>query len=279
MTFGSQYDIKWSDITDERLPDEILTPIDRFKGYDPRKETCPLSLAQIRWFEDGILYVPDLLPKDLIDSYSTVRERLGLPGGWDYPTPYMQVPELRDISLYEPIMRTLNHLLGEEAGLHLNLTGWVSTQRNFHQDTYLNPPFVGTRYAAVWMALDDIHPDSGPFQFVRGSHRWQVIRQEKVFKYLTPEERLDPQWPTRTQEWVSQACFEEVLRRGQHIETYTPKKGDVLFWHSNLIHRGSEPKNPNLQRKALIAHYSTLSSRSDMPRKARHTNGRWYFVF
>ena len=45
--------------------------------------------------------------------------------------------------------------------LHLALTGWISTQRDWHQDDYLNPPFVANWYAAVWMALDDISAESG----------------------------------------------------------------------------------------------------------------------
>lgn len=191
----------------------------------------------------------------------------------------MHVPELRDISLYDPIMAVLKDLLGEEAGLHLNLTGWVSTERDWHQDTYLNPEFVGTRYAAVWMALEDISPDSGPFQFYPGSHLWPVIRRDKVFQFLTEEERNDPAWPTKTQGWIAKACEKYAEARDAHPVDYLPKKGDVLFWHSNLVHRGSRPKNKGVLRRSLIAHYSTLSSRVDMPRRAQHTNGRWYFWF
>src|SRR5206468_1632667 len=113
-------------------------------------------------------------------------------GGYPYDTPYLHVKELRDIALYPPLMDAMRELISEEVGLHLNLTGWVTTARDFHQDSFLNPEFVGSRYAAVWMALDDIDPDSGPFQFVPGSHRWPVIRQHKLFSYLTAEQRANP---------------------------------------------------------------------------------------
>jgi len=36
------------------------------------------------------------------------------------------------------------------------------------------------------MALEDIHPDCGPFEFVPGSHRWPTLRQEKVRSLLPP---------------------------------------------------------------------------------------------
>ena len=64
--------------------------------------------------------------------------------------------------------------------LSLALTGWVSTERNWHQDDYLNPPDVDAWYVAAWLALDDIPSGSGPFQYVPGSHRWPAIRGDKV---------------------------------------------------------------------------------------------------
>ena len=50
--------------------------------------------------------------------------------------------------------------------LHLNLTGWISSERNWHQDDYLNSAEINGWYLAVWMALDDVSPNSGPFQFI-----------------------------------------------------------------------------------------------------------------
>jgi hypothetical protein len=49
-----------------------------------------------------------------------------------------------------------------------------------------------------------------------------------------------------------------------------------LLWHSNLIHRGTKPRNPELLRKALILHYSGYSKRMDMEPKIRHAHG-FYF--
>jgi ectoine hydroxylase-related dioxygenase (phytanoyl-CoA dioxygenase family) len=33
------------------------------------------------------------------------------------------------------------------------------------------------------------------------------------------------------------------------------KKGDVLFWHANLLHGGSKRRNLQLSRRALVSHY------------------------
>jgi hypothetical protein len=68
----------------------------------------------------------------------------------------MHVPEIRDLSLYPPLHEVIKELFGGEFVLHLNLTGFVSTERDWHQDDYLNPPFINGWYLATWMALEDI---------------------------------------------------------------------------------------------------------------------------
>ncbi len=83
----------------------------------------------------------------------------------------------------------LRELIGKETMLHLNLTGWISTERDWHQDDDLNPGPVNSWYAAVWIALDTIDPASGPFEFIPGSHRWPLPRGEKVRAFMTAEER------------------------------------------------------------------------------------------
>ncbi len=283
----------WQSLT-EALPEEFLAPIDRvephsIQGVDHHLFPKGMTKSLWDWHQDGVLYLPNFLPEDLIDQYcwawhnqngagKFAPEKIRM-GGWPYDTPYLHVPELRKLCLYPPLMDAMKDLIGDEMGLHLNLTGWVTTARDFHQDSYLNPEFVGSRYAAVWMALGDISEDSGPFQFIPGSHRWPVIRQHKLFQFLTPEQKADPAWPATTQEWVADICLEEARKRKAEVQTYTPKKGDVLIWHSQLVHRGSPALKPGYPRKACIAHYSALSARSDMPRRAQDENGKWFFVF
>lgn len=268
----------WNDLTDEQ-PEVTKTVI----------EQAPLELLpekQRFWREHGYVVLPNLIPTDVLDEYAAVRERLpkerSAPtnywGGWHFPTPFMICPQLLDLATYHSLMHELASLVGEYMGLHLALTGWVSTERAWHQDTYLNPSFLWSHYAAAWIALDDIDGDAGPFELVEGSHLWPALRQDKLFRYLAPDQRASPHWPTFTQGEVARVCAEEMERRGSKISSFVPKRGDVLIWHSNLIHRGSAPKNPELLRKSLICHYSSIVRRLDMERLKRNpTNGMLYF--
>jgi ectoine hydroxylase-related dioxygenase (phytanoyl-CoA dioxygenase family) len=230
--------------------------------------------------EDGYVIVPGLIPDRLLDAYceawwSSVPDVQG----WPDCTPYVDRPAVRDLCLCAPICDAVEHLVGEPPLLHLNLSGWVSTERAWHQDTYLNPPEVGDHYCAAWIALEDIHPDAGPFEYIPGSHRWPVLSREMVFATLTPEEQADPGWPRTTEGWVGEHWEGVIEEQGARSAVFLAERGDVLFWHPRLVHRGSMPRDPSLTRKALIAHYSGIHHRPDMPVERRRPQGLgWYYV-
>jgi hypothetical protein len=240
-----------------------------------------------QWDNEGVLHLQSFIPEELIDDY--VEERTRLLGdtshwreGWSSPTPYLHVESMRKLALYRPLTEKIKTLInGDEPGLHLCLTGFQSTERAWHQDRYLNPEKVGERYIAAWIALDDIHPDSGPFQYVEGSHRWPVIERGKVWKSMTAlGQKVDPAtWPSQSQGWVGNACDQEIRNRSGVIQSFVAKKGDVLLWHASLVHRGSLAKNRTLERRALISHYSSIHARPDMPRKKTTEQGSYYFDF
>jgi hypothetical protein len=257
-------------------PDPRLLPrLDR-----PDTPDEGLSDLQRRWRNDGVVILPRFLPDDLIADYVAVRKPIP-PCGWLEPTPYEHVSEMRALALYPPLMRTLAHLIGEEMVLHLCLTGWVSTERTWHQDDYLNDDFVNAWYTAVWMALDDIHPDAGPFQWIEGSHRWPLMRGAKVRRYLSKAE-LSPEtfadWPRLAERFVTTAVDAEIARRGGEVRSFIARKGDVLIWHGRLMHRGSPPNEPGRERRSLIAHYSGVTHRQDMPNRKTEHGGAYCVV-
>lgn len=264
MNQSEDLKVEFKDLCGEEWDEESKPFLDR--DLSPVDE-ANLSDDQLNFRRDGILFKQGLIPNDLIDRYCKLREKLKDPGGWNMPCPYLHYDEIKDISLYSPMMKIMWKLIGHHMSLHLNLTGWVSTERNWHQDDYLNPEHVKSHYIAVWIALDDIHRDSGPFQFVRGSNWWPCIKQSKVFEIMKKQgiEPSDPLWPTKTQDWVAGACADEIWNRKAKVEAYLPKKGDVLFWHGRLVHRGSPPIRKGMQRKALICHYSSIDHRPDFP--------------
>lgn len=235
------------------------------------------SAGPLDWNDDGYLVLKNFIPEDLMSEYEEcwLEHNVDRPQGWPDCTPYRRHPELLNILSYGGIHETIRELIGENAGVHLNLTGWVSTQRNWHQDTYLNPAHVGDYYVAIWIALDTIHPDSGPFQLVPGSHRWPTVTREKILAALEPSER-DHTWPKHSERLLTPLFTAEIERRQAPVYTHLPSRGDILFWHGRTLHRGSSPNVPGMERRSLIAHYSGVNHRQDMPTAMPYRDG-WYF--
>lgn len=265
--------IRWDDIAEEAPSDNMLPPLDR-KEVDEGL----LDTDQKHWRENGYLILRNFIPNDLIDAYCRVRETVSAPGGWDDETPYMAVPEIRDLCLYKPLVDKLTSLIGEEMVINLNLTGWKTTQRDWHQDDYLNPDEVRGRYVACWFALDTITPDSGPFQFVPGTHKWPHIKKSKILNFVPEAVRQMRTWPIHS-ERVLTPFFEEAIAR-ENLEKidFTAEKGDVLIWHARLLHRGTVAKNPDRLRKAIITHYTALDAMKHYGAVERWDTGGLYYV-
>jgi hypothetical protein len=252
------------------------------KVFSFEEITVPPPEPGIRdWNSQGVVIVKNFFPEELMENYEkcwikenkTLRNR---PSGWPDPCPYMRHQELLDILTYQPLSEILETLIQEPAGLHLNLTGWVSTERNWHQDSYLNPAHVGDSYAAIWIALDEIHEDSGPFQYIPGSHRWRQVSYEKIINALPPEQR-DHRWPKYSEAVLTELFEKEIEKNNSQIISHTPSRGDLLIWHGRLLHRGSKAKIFGMERRSLIAHYSGIKSRHEMPKAVQHKNDGWYF--
>jgi hypothetical protein len=243
-------EIRFDDLTTEIDASE-LPPLDR-NGAGPRE----LTEKQRHWAEQGYLILEGAIPEQVVDEYVGVRA--SLPDSLDHEA-YIHVPKMRELALYPTITSTLAELIGEEMGLSLSLSNWASTERNWHQDEYLNPPHVKAHYLATWIALEDIDPACGPFEFVPGSHRWGVLARDRVQRFLTLREMRSPNWPKRSERVLNDVYQRLIADRDVEPKRFLGRKGDVLVWHSCLAHRGSVPTDRTVKRRALICHYTALS--------------------
>lgn len=250
----------------ESPPDELLPPLDRAGAV-------PSTPLQAQWTEKGFAVLPGFLPDELIDAYCAVWQ----PDFSARDTLYLQCPEARALCCFGPLAEAMAELGLGTVAVHLNLAGWISTERDWHQDDYLNPPFINSWYCAAWMALGDIDPRSGPFECIPGSHRWPLVRREKMLAALG-QNAADPAWPKHSERILTPLYEEKIANEKLETFKFVAKRGDVLLWHGRLVHRGSPPEVTGLERRGLIAHYSTIERRHDMPQVARHREGGQYFV-
>ena len=81
----------------------------------------------------------------------------------------------RALYLWKPIFEYVERILGQPAVATQSLYFEYGSQQPLHRD----PVFVQTKppsaLVAAWIALEDIHPESGPLVYVPGSHRLPVL--------------------------------------------------------------------------------------------------------
>lgn len=262
----------------ETVPDEYLPRVDKIRlQYSSHR-------AYADWNRAGYTILKNFIPHELIDAYCSVRERIADPHGYPTPTPYLKVPEILDLCCYKPLSEEMERLIEEPVGLHLNLSGWVSSNRGWHADTYLSPSHVGGFYIAAWFVLDDVHPNSGPFEYIPGSHQPQNQKLSLAKCHAELRRRgikITNDWAKQTEEFLSPLVEQEIAKHHWESKKFLGKKGDVLLWHSNLIHRGSEARIPGTLRKSLIAHYTGINHKhsSQWPNAVQHKSGGWFFPF
>lgn len=225
-----------------------------------------MSTKKNDFLKNGYSIISQGIPHNVIDRYTTLWKQhhttenvqtqakniLSI-NGWENSGSYIEYPEIRDILCHDTIfsfLAEINPLLC----LHLCFSGWTSTQKDWHADVSKRGCIPDQDYVGAWVALEDINPLSGPFEIIPGSHLWDISIREEF-----------------DENKKSKLINNEIIKNGKKTFSFLGKKGDILIWSGNLIHRGSVPKDSSLLRKSLIGHYNMISDHVSI-----HGSGRYY---
>jgi len=133
---------------------------------------------------------------------------------------------------------TINFIKGTEQPMHSDYIHFGSKP-----ELYL---------AGAWVALEDIHPDSGPLGIVKKSHKSPIILFEDLgFEQFPKNLKEVKYFYTAYEEYLK----EYIESNNLIIEYPLLKKGDCLIWQANLFHGACEIKNSDLTRWAQVTHY------------------------
>lgn len=148
---------------------------------------------------------------------------------------------------FKGIQQVASAIFDRPAVPQFSLTFGKGSRQQMHQDTYVFHVWPMHYICGVWIACEDIHPDSGPLVFYPGSHREPLYAPFDNY----------PQTQCRT------ASSEENLRYLDHLhetmaryprKEFIARKGDALFWHGMLIHGGAPVRDDNLSRLSFVIH-------------------------
>ncbi len=157
----------------------------------------------------------------------------------------------RNLWSHPEIIKVLSAIFDDQAVPCQTLNFIHGSQQGVHQDVIHLTPFPQGFMCGVWVALEDVHEDSGPLVVYPGSHRLPRLYTRTVGVEKVREHK---QWQDFGERY-SPKVKELVDRSGLAPVYYTPKAGSVLIWHENLAHGGSARKNDELMRRSIVSHY------------------------
>jgi hypothetical protein len=247
----------------EHLPDEkawldasslksIASTNNEFKALPNRIQE---SIAN--WSEDGFAIIPSLFSNQDVDTINQEIERLVEEGTlkWLYGNKklmfaYRHSEKIRQILNKTELTQTLNFLLGKKADLFSSINFYQGSEQLAHSDSIHMSTYPTGYLIASWIALEDIHEDSGPITYYPGSHKQPYISNED-FDHGGSYFRLGKEPYFAYEKKIAEIIDE----KGWAAQTFLPQKGDILIWHANLIHGGSKMLKTDSSRKSMVLHY------------------------
>ncbi len=262
--------------------DRYYYEIDSYVSRLPVDERPDYDLAEklVHWMRHGYVTFPGLVEADLIDAYLADIDRLlddrarsgvmfqiegfGEHRARDFPPEawenhHLRVMDLHNAStagknmvLHPRIVEFLRHIFRQAPVAMQTLTFIYGSEQGAHQDFPYVTAEIPSQLAATWIALEDVDPVAGPLFYHPGSHTVDKFDWGQDELALTTES-------TRTVPEFIGHLHDQVADRQYPQQIFCPKKGDVFFWHSALVHGGSPAKDPDRTRRSLVTHYSTVS--------------------
>lgn len=256
--------------TDHDGADEQIKIIAKMQGF----EQIAGNLAQFR--KDGFTIIEQAVPRDAIDRYiaefdvaaqsdHSINVSYGRDvypiAGQDLRKPLLKIldthvklPSTLGLVFAGEITRFLRILFGEDSLAFQSLHFEVGSTQAMHQDTAYVVTDKPNKLVAAWIALEDIQPGSGELVYYPGSHRFGPFMYPGDKRHWSPLEDGED-IHNHHLHWIHEAAREA----GIEAVRFTPKKGDVLFWHADLAHGGGEITNPAATRRSLVVHYTGAS--------------------
>lgn len=156
----------------------------------------------------------------------------------------------RDFFRQPELLRMLSFLLGKTVIPFQSMNFTVGSEQRAHSDLIHMTTEPPGYLIATWIALEDCAADAGALFYYPGSHRLDFVDTEDYDSgnstFLIGAES-NRHYEDRIETLIRQ--------HGLQPRLFTPRRGDVLIWHANLLHGGSPITRPSATRRSMVCHY------------------------
>ena len=209
---------------------------------------------------------PQLVLNNDIALPVPMKEMASNPGSRNTSVRYLDFHNASDaaaeIMMLPSVLRFAELCFGERVAAMQTLLFENGTQQRSHQDFAFVHSLRPACLMGVWVALEDARADAGPLFYWDSSHRAVA---KHVFDDGSVLAEGNGPHVRAFEDYLENACSDRGLQR----LIFTPRKGDLLIWHSALVHGGMPRSDPSLTRKSIVSHYTTQEA---YPYDRRHPN-------
>lgn len=219
------------------------------------------------WKEKGYIILERAIEPEVLDEVWAAYERAiadgvvelnpekaGPDDPWPgrYQDPHMKVAAICRVMRHPKLLHWVQLLMEREPAPFQTITSHKGSQQKEHSDSIHMTTYPLGYLTASWVAFEDIHPDSGPLVYYPGSHLLPYVFSKDVG--IQEDDYRESGFKGYYEKYEPR--IQEMLKaNGMEPHYFHAKKGDVLFWHANLIHGGSTRRDLKHSRRALVSHY------------------------
>ncbi len=148
------------------------------------------------------------------------------------------------------LMRIINLIMGKKMDLFQSINFLTGSEQRTHSDSYHMSTFPYGNIIAAWIALEKTTDQNGPLHYYEGSHKLPYLVNRDFGNagtnlFLGKKQYSD--YEDKIEDVLAEHNFERKILLAE--------PGDVLLWHSNLLHGGEPHHDKSLTRKSLVTHY------------------------
>jgi hypothetical protein len=198
--------------------------------------------------------------EDLAEEIDATLEDEYDAGGNRVQDAWTFVPAVRKLATDETVLATLQALYRRRPVPFQTLNFRRGTQQATHSDL-LHFNSLPPRYmAGVWIALEDVRPESGPLHYYPASHKLPVFELHNLDLAGSTYSNRDEQYDVYNR-FIGELLDESGLEK----ETVSLRRGQALIWAANLLHGGDPIADPASTRKSQVTHCYFENSRYYSP--------------
>ncbi len=159
-------------------------------------------------------------------------------------------PAVRQIVNHPEMIGLLSFILGKKVTPFQTINFFRGSEQHTHSDFIHMTTEPKGFLVVAWIALEDIGEGQGPLHYYSGSHKLPYVLGDS-FEHSTTSWTVGEDLYANFEKKIDAEVRDYNLKK----QVFLAKKGDVFFWHANLLHGGEEVTLPESTRKSLVIHF------------------------